>query len=60
MTVTNELYIGGKRYIEGYCENSEVSTLPTDVAMGSHFFAVDTSKTVYFQNANAGWVDPTE
>lgn len=57
MTITREDYYGGVRYVEGYCDSTETSTLPSDVATGSHFLIVDTGDYKYYQNENDGWVD---
>ena len=57
MTITRENYYGGVRYVEGYCDSTETSALPSDVATGSHFLIVDTGDYKYYQNENDGWVD---
>lgn len=57
MTITRENYYGGERYVEGYCDSTETSALPSDVATGSHFLIVDTGDYKYYQNENVGWVD---
>lgn len=56
MTIPTETYIGGKRYIEGFCLSSE--TKPTDnIATGSIMTEVNTGK-VFFYNATAeAWVE---
>ena len=40
--------------------SSEVSNLPTNVCTGSEFLEIDNGKTIYFDETNSEWVDPTE
>ena len=57
MTITVERFIGGERYIEGFCVSTD--TLPTDnIAMGSKMFSIDENTTYYYQDEDSGWVDP--
>ena len=58
MTITKETFIGGEKYIEGFCISTD--TMPTEnIAMGSKLFCIDENKTYYYKDENDGWVDPT-
>ena len=60
MTITVERFIGGERYIEGFCVKS-TDTLPTDnIAMGSKMFAIDENTTYYYKDEADGWVNPAQ
>lgn len=39
--------------------SSEENDLPTNLCTGSEFFEVDTGKTLYFEETDSEWVDPT-
>lgn len=39
--------------------SDEETDLPTNICTGSEFFEVDTGKTLYFEETNSEWVDPT-
>lgn len=57
MTIIKEQYIGGERYIEGFCV--ALDDKPTeDIAMGSKLFCIDENKTYYYMDENSGWVEP--
>lgn len=38
---------------------SEESDLPTNICTGSEFFEIDKGKTLYFNETNSEWIDPT-
>lgn len=40
--------------------SDEETDLPTNICTGSEFFEVDTGKTLYFEETNSEWIDPTE
>lgn len=40
--------------------SDEESDLPTNLCTGSEFFEVDTGKTLYFEETDSEWIDPTE
>lgn len=39
--------------------STEESDLPTNLCTGSEFFEVDTGKTLYFEETDSEWIDPT-
>jgi len=39
--------------------SDEETDLPTNLCTGSEFFEVDTGKTLYFEETDSEWVDPT-
>ena len=39
--------------------SDEETDLPTNLCTGSEFFEVDTGKTLYFEETNSEWIDPT-
>lgn len=39
--------------------SDEATNLPTNLCTGSEFFEVDTGKTLYFEETQTEWVDPT-
>lgn len=39
--------------------SDEESDLPTNLCTGSEFFEVDTGKTLYFEESDSEWIDPT-
>lgn len=39
--------------------SGEETDLPTNICTGSEFFEVDTGKTLYFEETNSDWIDPT-
>lgn len=39
--------------------SDEENDLPTNLCTGSEFFEVDTGKTLYFEETDSEWVDPT-
>ena len=58
MTLVVDRFIGGERYIEGFCVSKE--TKPTEnIAMGSNLYCLDENKKYYFKDATDEWIDPT-
>ena len=56
MTIPHETYIGGKRYIEGFCLSTE--SKPTAIiATGSIMVEVDTGKVFFYNATSEAWVE---
>ena len=55
MTITYEKIIGGKRYIEGFCESSE--SKPTDNICAGILTETDTGKAYFFNGTAETWVE---
>lgn len=46
-------------FVKIRCLAADVSDLPLTVPNGSEAFVIDNSKTLYFDEENRVWIDPT-